>query len=176
MQKALILTITLLMMSAASSQDNTPKRCTDLPVYKLLDFWVGEWDVYVADEKVGTNKIEKILAGCAVLEHWIDSDGNKGESLFYIGDDRQWKQVWVTPFANHPGGVKEKTRVDIAPADGVRFQGRLQHPDVGEWLDRTTLTPGEDGTVRQVIETSSDNGGTWKTGFDAIYRRVDTGT
>ena len=29
-----------------------------------LDFWVGAWDVYVQERKVGTNRIEKILHGC----------------------------------------------------------------------------------------------------------------
>jgi hypothetical protein len=41
---------------------------------------------------------------------------------------------------------------------------------VGEWLDRTTLKALVNGDVRQVIETSTDNGTTWKTGLDAIYR------
>jgi len=42
-------------------------------------------------------------------------------------------------------------------------------PDVRSFLDRTTLTPMEEGKVRQVIETSRDEGERWRTGFDAVY-------
>ena len=34
---------------------------------------------------------------------------------------------------------RRKTIVDIAPEDGVRFQGVLYHPEAGQWFDRTTL-------------------------------------
>jgi hypothetical protein len=38
-------------------------------------------------------------------------------------------------------------------------------------LDRTTLAPEHDGSVRQKIEVSSDGGNTWRTTFDASYVR-----
>ncbi len=167
----LILCLTFLG-TPVSAQNVEPKGCNVLPIYHLLDFWVAEWNVYVGDDQVGYNRIEKTLDGCAVLEHWVDSDGNAGKSLFFVSDGGEWKQVWVTEWANRPGGVKEKTIVDSAPENGVRFQGSLHHPDVGDWLDRTTLKTVENGEVRQIIETSSDNGKTWEIRFDAIYRRV----
>ncbi len=49
--------------------------------------------------------------------------------------------------------------------------GAISQPDFGDWLDRTTLKPVDNGAVRHIIEISSDNGNTWKTTFDAIYRR-----
>lgn len=154
------------------AQDEQPASCDDLVSYHALDFWLGNWDVFIGDAKVGTNRIEKTLSGCAVFEHWVASNGGEGKSLFYFSDAGKWKQVWVTEFANLPGGVKEKTMVDIEPEYGVRFQGKLQHADIGTWLDRTTLTPLDNGDVRQVIETSTDNGTTWKSVWDAIYRRA----
>jgi hypothetical protein len=162
------------LISSASAESVEPMRCNDLPSYHLLDFWVGDWDVYVGDEKVGHNRIEKTLNGCAVTEHWVDSAGNEGTSLFFVNDGGQWKQIWVTERANRPGGVKEKTNVEIAPEDGVRFQGVLYHPEAGQWFDRTTLKSVGNGAVSQVIEISSDAGNTWETTFDAIYRRVSS--
>jgi hypothetical protein len=53
----------------------------------------------------------------------------------------------------------------------VRFQGAIPLPGGGQYLDRTTLTPLEDGAVRQVIEVSRD-GESWRTVFDAVYVRV----
>ena len=57
----------------------------------------------------------------------------------------------------------------------MRFQGVLYHPDAGQWFDRTTLKPVDNGAVRQHIEISSDGGNTWETTFDAIYRKTNTG-
>jgi hypothetical protein len=41
--------------------------CDETPGFSKLDFWVGEWDVFVGDRQVGENRIEKILDGCAVV-------------------------------------------------------------------------------------------------------------
>ena len=148
-----------------------PASCEGEPGFSRLDFWVGEWDVKVGNTIVGTNRIEKILAGCAVMEHWVDSAGGEGKSLFFyepVSDT--WKQVWVTEIATQVGGLKEKTLVEEFEDGGVRFRGRIPLPEGGHYLDRTTLTPLADGTVRQVIEVSSD-GATWRVTFDAIYVR-----
>jgi hypothetical protein len=141
--------------------------CDSMPAYHVLDFWVGDWDVFAGDRKVGTNRIEKVADGCALIENWTDGGGGEGKSLFYYQRVRQdWRQVWVDA-----GGVKEKHIVARYPDGGVRFQGELPRANGVFVLDRTTLTPNADGTVRQVIEQSSDGGKTWTTGFDAIYRR-----
>ncbi len=165
----------LFFISVAVAQESTYERCTDKPVYDLLDFWIGEWVVYLNDEKVGDNKIEKILNGCAVMEHWTGAGGNKGNSLFFVDPNGAWKQIWVTEWAANPGGVKEKTHVETLPNSGVRFQGQLEHPTTGSYLDRTTLTPLDDGKVSQRIEISTDDGETWKSSFDAIYVPIDGG-
>jgi len=144
------------------------------PIYQELDFWVGEWVVESDGILQGTNRITKILDGCAVREEWRDAEGGLGESLFYVDPRGTWKQVWVTENAAWIGGVKEKTRIAVA-GPAVRFQGELPLPDGGRLLDRTTLTPHADGTVRQLIEVSRDGGATWSETFDAVYRRAGPG-
>jgi hypothetical protein len=132
-----------------------------------LDFWLGEWDVFMGDQKVGTNHIEKILGGAAILEHWAGGQGGRGESLFYfLPDSGQWKQVWVVDGARV---VKEKLST---PVDGgLRFEGEARYPDGTRIPDRTTLTLQDDGSVRQVIEISRDGGRTWTPAFDGRYVR-----
>lgn len=151
--------------------------CDDLPGFHKLDYWVGNWNVFVGDRQVGTNRIAKILTGCAVEERWVDMAGNQGRSLFYynpIADT--WKQVWVTARATATGGLKEKTLIAELDGGALRFQGEIPLPDGRSYLDRTTLTPLADGRVRQVIETSRDAGRTWQVGFDAVYiARTDAG-
>ena len=170
--RTLLIFFTLFAVQAvAQAEDGT--SCAEAAAFDLLDFWLGEWEVYSDDEQVGTNRIEKILSGCAVLEHWRGTGGGEGKSLFFVAGDRAWKQVWVTQWATRPGGVKEKTQQQIDDANKVRFQGRITLPDGGSYLDRTTLSKLPSGEVRQVIETSRDEGKTWERGFDAIYRRKD---
>jgi len=161
----------LLATLPAFAADDSPPACADVATYGALDFWVGDWDVYSGDDKVGENRIEKILSGCAVLEHWRGAGGGEGKSLFFVSGEGIWKQVWVTQWAARPGGVKEKRWQALDDPARVRFQGRIVLPDRSSYLDRTTLTKLPGGDVRQVIETSRDEGETWTVGFDAIYRR-----
>lgn len=164
--------VLLLLPLASLAQDEAPPSCNDADLYHQLDFWVGEWDVYVGNDLAGHNVIEKTLEGCAILEHWSARDGGEGKSLFFVDYDGHWAQIWVSQWAMTPGGIKEKVMVTDPPEGSVRFQGVVRHPDAGAWLDRTTLTPLEDGSVRQLIEVSRDNGETWNPTFDANYRPV----
>ena len=130
----------------------------------VLDFWLGHWSVRKRDgELAGTDRVERVLGGYAVLEHWRSVSGEEGKSLFYF--DRSaatWKQVWVIE-----GYVKEKALV-LAEPRRVRFQGHA-YVDGATFPDRTTLTVLPDGRVAQLIEHSLDGGVSWKTSFDAVY-------
>ncbi len=157
----------------AQTPASPPASCADTPALHALDFWLGEWTVGVGGQVAGTNRIERILGGCALTETWRDAGGGEGRSLFYyLPSEGEWRQVWVTPNALQPGGVKEK-RMTERVGDGVRFEGTIALPGGGSHLDRTTLTPEPDGTVRQVIEISRDGGTTWQPTFEGIYHRGD---
>ncbi|HEY4307621.1 MAG TPA: hypothetical protein VGM82_24315 [Gemmatimonadaceae bacterium] len=149
-----------------------PPSCASDPAFHVLDFWVGSWTVVDSTgANVGTNRIEKILDGCAVTELWHEPNGDEGRSLFYyVPAQRQWKQVWITPAARAPGGLKEKFLLH-ADAKSVRFQGEIIGQRGAIILDRTTLSRVADGRVRQQIEISRDGGTSWEMTFDATYIR-----
>jgi hypothetical protein len=150
-----------------------PQSCASEPALARLDFWLGDWEVCSAGERVGRDRVGKILGGCAVSEEWTASDGSRGFSLFYwSASDRQWKQVWVTDRALLPGGLKEKHLIARFADGGVRFQGEIALPDGRRILDRTTLRPAANGSVSQRIEISRDGGESWTASFDATYRRA----
>lgn len=158
---------------AATAQEEPPPpppACDEVEDFHLLDFWVGDWDVYVGETQVGANRIEKVLDGCALMEHWSSARGGQGKSLFYyVPATKQWKQVWVTARAMAPGAVKEKQLVETLEDGSVRFQGELPRREgAGTYFDRTTLTPLQGGHVRQVIEVSGD-GREWRTMWDSVY-------
>lgn len=156
-----------------AKSESPPASCSADPGFHALDFWLGTWQVTANGAYAGSDDVTAELAGCAVMERWTDSDGSHGLSLFvYDAFEGRWTQTWVTDRATGIGGLKFKTLVARYPGGGTRFQGTLPAP-AGHRpvLDRTTLTPLKDGTVRQVIEYSTDGGTTWTNAFDAIYSR-----
>jgi len=164
------LTICFLALGAsAQSAPAKPAPCDQNPTYHKLDFWVGAWDVFdlKSGAKDGTNRIEKTLKGCAILENWTETDGSEGKSLFYVvRATGQWRQIWV----EDSGGMKEKSLQESYSGEGVRFQGEILHRDGTSHLDRTTLQSMSGGRVRQMIEISRDAGKTWEVVYDAEYR------
>jgi hypothetical protein len=161
----------LVLLFSAVRADEPASSCASDPAFAMLDFWLGDWDVYVGDTLAGSNHIEKILDGCAVTEDWTSASGSRGHSLFYyLPADQSWKQVWVTGNALSRGGVKEKTLIE-STQNSVRFQGEIRLAGGGGYLDRTTLTSLENGEVRQLIEISTDGGKEWRAMFDGRYVR-----
>ena len=158
---------------APASAADVPPRCEQRSEYQRLRFWLGHWEVLEAGKPAGSNTITAVLGGCAIVENWTEPDGSEGKSwFFYEPVSARWKQVWITDQAWQLGGTKEKTEIDPPSAGALRLQGLLVAPDGRRILDRTTLTQNADATVRQVIETSSDDGATWVSRWDATYRRV----
>lgn len=166
--KFIILLITMTSLQHLHSQD-TIKSCNEDSIHCLLDFWIGKWNVYdTSGSIIGTNNIEKILNGCAVMENWKDTDGSEGKSLFYVDNfSNKWKQVWVTDIANYPFGQKEKELVSFG-SDSVIFMGRINY-NGKIILDRTILSKENDGSVIQIIQLSRNNAESWKTVFKGIY-------
>ena len=161
----------LLGMSAAglAEEPATPptKKACESPEHRQFDFWVGEWSVTQAGKPAGTNRIERILDGCAVLESWTGASGYRGNSLnFYDPARKRWHQTWIGTDGQglaldgeFIGGkmVLAGTRLDLATKKTIH--------------DRITWAPHADGTLRQTWETSEDEK-TWSIIFDGHYSRA----
>jgi hypothetical protein len=161
---------------AALAQQAAPPPCS-AAVRAALDFWVGDWNVALntaQHQRAGTDRVERASKGTAVIERWNDADGSEGTSLFSFDPYAcTWHQLWITDDPAQVGGLKHKDLVALLPDGAVRFQGAYPGRRAVTVLDRTTLTPRADGTVRQVIEVSVDGGTTWAVNFDAVYTRVE---
>ena len=173
---ALLVAVSMAASSAAPAPPPSPVPCSTVAGFHDLDFWIGSWRVTTDGQYAGTDVVAPILDHCAVTENWNDADGSHGLSLFYFNAfEQSWTQVWVTDLATARGGLKEKYLIARIPGGGVRFQGILPGaPGSAIIVDRTTLTPVDDGTVHQLIEISRDGGTTWTPTFDAIYARART--
>ena len=92
-----LVTLVLVALPAAASTAPAAVTCASNPAFARLDFWVGEWEVFVGPQKVGDNRIAKVESGCAITEDWRPVGGGSGRSLFYVNPpDLTWRQVWVT--------------------------------------------------------------------------------
>lgn len=138
---------------------------------RQFDFWLGQWQVTnPADNAVGRSRIESILDGCVLMENWDSSSGVSGRSFnIFNADTRRWEQFWVDNSGSRlhlAGGLRQGRMVLQGVQDKADARtGLRQH-------ERITWTPNGDGSVRQHWETSTDDGKTWATSFDGLYRRA----
>jgi len=173
--------LVLLMTTTASAQDPnpapTPAPAAAAPApcagaeRRAFDFWIGEWEVTnPKGQVIGHSRIEPILGGCALAEHWSSATGNganDGKSYnIYNADLKRWEQFWVDASGSRlmlSGGIVGakmvlEGRQDLPAKDGVHQRERIS------W------TPNADGSVRQLWESSKDDGKNWTVAFDGLYR------
>ncbi|MDG5747424.1 hypothetical protein P8Q88_04460 [Qipengyuania sp. XHP0207] len=148
-----------------------PQPSCETEAHSAFDFWVGEWEVYPKgrEEKVADSRIERVSAGCAILENWMPLQGPEGKSLTALDPQTgRWHQLWI-------GGQPGRVFFDGGPVDGAMvltgYWGKDQEGT--PQLVRMTYSVQEDGSVRQYGQASSDHGQTWRDSFDLIYRRKD---
>ena len=143
-----------------------------------FDFWIGDWDVFGPQGKLaGRNTITPMFdgqSGGMVHEHWHGNGGLEGRSINGYDASRDcWHQTWM----DSTGGV---LLLDGGLQDGAMvLVGRAPSGDDPTVVDTQRITwtqesgpEGPDRTeVRQVWESSSDDGQTWEVAFDGRYRR-----
>ncbi|WP_321394768.1 hypothetical protein [Emcibacter sp.] len=143
------------------------------PVFRIFDFWVGEWLVYHRDsgKLAGYDRVSRTLAGCALQQSWISLDDHfsspnvpfrmNGKSLTAF-DGSRWVQFWVDNQAGSQilkGGPQDKS-----------FVLSSDQP-VGGYDYRMSWTPNKDGTIYNLSERRKQGSEEWETVFDFIYRR-----
>ncbi len=143
--------------------------CMKNEAYRLFDFWMGEWEVFVFNNpgrKAGENRIERAERGCVLTESWESVRGTTGRSInYYDPADGKWHQLWVDP-----GG----TVIEISGGfenGAMTLVGRITTADGTTKPFKGVWTPLEDGSVRQRFEQSNDGGKTWTVWFDGRYVR-----
>lgn len=140
------------------------KGCPD-PRAQQFDFWIGTWVVSTEDGSVvGQSRIEPILDRCVLQETWAGVSGSAGTSLNFFDTTRnKWRQFWVW---------REGTTLELEGGlvDGAMVLEGDSIEKGSPARNRITWTKAPDGSVRQLWELSLDEGKSWKTLFDGIYR------
>lgn len=151
--------------AAIESIKRNAAPCEYDKTYRQFDFWVGNWAVRDAAGKLqGTNKIEKVLNGCLLVENWTSS-GSTGKSMnFYDRAQKKWRQVWI----GSDGGVLNLAG-EIGEKGSMVFSGTTRQKNGAEQLEKLTFSPLKDERVHQFWQQSADGGKTWKTAFEGFY-------
>lgn len=151
----------------AETPAKKPPACTAAEFHQF-DFWIGDWNVTTPQGKpAGRNRIEAVVDGCAISEHWEGASGTNGRSYSaWDARNKRWNQYWVAT----DGGV---LYLSGEFTDGrMVLSGDQVDPASGKRSpQRVTWTPNTDGSVRQLWEGSEDGGKTWTPVFDGLYRK-----
>jgi len=139
------------------------------PEHRQFDFWIGEWEVTLANgRRAGVNRIRAIHGGCALHEEWVGASGSTGTSLnAFDAATGRWHQTWV-------GNDGLVLQLDGGMKDGaMELAGVTLGAGGARGLQRIRWTPlgGTPARVRQLWETSTDDGKTWAVVFDGTYVR-----
>lgn len=133
-----------------------------------FDFWLGTWDVYARGGKVGVNVVTMAEGGCAIHENYSTKGSYFGQSINYFDPiDKKWHQHYVG------AGGDIYNYIETNRSEGMlEFQSQFLNPNTKKQsLSKLTFTLNEDGSVRQLFETSFDDGKTWTPGFDGLYKK-----
>lgn len=164
-----ILAVLLFTCTLSLQAQQRPNLCASKEAHQF-DFWLGDWDVYDtnADTIVGHNLITPLANGCALLENWSSTSGFTGSSINkYNFATKMWEQMWVDVSGNtlHIKGTYKDSKMILEneqPGQGGN----------GTVKNKITYYNNSDGTVRQHWEFSNDQGKTWQSAFDGMYRKV----
>jgi len=142
--------------------------CAHQQGFQDFDFWIGEWDVHLANGTLaGSNIVMPVERGCALTEHWTNSSSGTGMSINYLDKaSNEWVQVWHGEDGSQiiiRGGLTD---------DGMALEGYINYVGNGTTAPfRGLWTPLPDGRVRQYFEESNDGGNTWVPWFEGFYTR-----
>jgi hypothetical protein len=139
--------------------------CSSSP-HRAFDFWLGEWQVHAPDGKLaGTNRISSEYNGCVLHERYDTERGYSGESLnTYDAGRKVWHQTWVDSSGTLlllEGGFRNGSMV---------LEGQTTAIDARITKHRITWTPNSNGSVRQLWESTNEQG-QWGVAFDGMYTR-----
>jgi len=146
--------------------------CRAGAVSHQLDFWIGDWNVSPWAQtggipaSAGFNRVTAMLDRCGVLEEWAGTAGDYGKSInFYDTNRAKWRQIWIADNGSSLDYEGSYT------AGAMRFEGWTKNAAGNRVLQKLTFFPIAPDTVRQLFESSIDDGKTWTPGFDARYVR-----
>lgn len=134
---------------------------------RMFDFWIGEWTVFTTqgNQPAGESIIQIVSEGCLILENWKGVNGYSGKSMNFVNEKGDWEQIWmgsdgnVTRFGSGNFINNEMFFQFESTVNGTKKIGKFHFYKL------------DDNTVRQMQESSTDNGKTFTIDYDLTYKR-----
>jgi len=145
--------------------------CMTNPHAREFDFWVGEWIVFATGTKTlqGRSSIQRVSGGCLILENWTSANyPYNGKSMNFLDSTGKWQQVWVGASETRGPNIFVNGRYED---NAMRFDFIAQDQNARYVKGRFTFFNQGPNQVRQLQETSADDGKTWQTVYDFTYIR-----
>ncbi len=144
--------------------DKNANPCKYGEQYQRLDFWIGEWDVFVNTTKIADSKITKSVGACSLHEDYQTLSGFSGMSMSYYDPvDSLYKQTWIDKFNSIIQFWEVKSEAGFLQ---MHANGRNNS------LVRMTYQYDEaKDEVTQSMENSTDNGKSWVSSYVGVYKR-----
>jgi hypothetical protein len=170
--KSLISVVLLSLLFAAGvtcAQTQAPQfPCEEDERFAEFDFWVGEWDVHVANGTyAGSNSISSDYRKCVIVEDYEAAGGFIGMSINYLDHQTgEWVQIW-----NDASGSQINIRGGMTD-DGMKLVGTIHYIGNNTTVPfRALWTPLADGRVRQFFEQYDEENESWAVWFEGFYTR-----
>jgi hypothetical protein len=164
---SIMLLLALFTAGAACAQAQQAQfPCEDDARFSEFDFWIGEWDVHVADGTfAGSNAITSPYKGCVLIENWESAGGFVGMSINYLDHQSgEWVQIW-----NDHSGSQINIRGGLTD-EGMLLVGTIHYIANNTTAPfRALFTPLPDGRVRQFFEQYDEEKEVWITWFEGFY-------
>ena len=164
----------LFAAGAVCAQAAAPQfPCEEDERFSQFNFWVGDWEVHLADGTFqGTNAITSDYRNCVLVEDYATPTGFVGVSINYFDHQTgEWVQVW-----NDSAGSQINIRGGLTE-EGMHLVGTIHYIGKDTTLPfRGTWTPLEDGRVRQLFEQYNEQAETWDKWFEGFYTRASNET
>ena len=159
----------LFAAGAVCAQSQAPQfPCEQDKRFAQFDFWVGDWDVHLANgDYAGSNLITSDYRSCVLVEDYEAASGFIGMSINYLDHPTgEWVQIW-----NDASGSRINIRGGMT-ADGMKLVGTIHYIGNNTTVPfRALWTPLPDGRVRQVFEQYDAANETWAVWFEGFYTR-----
>lgn len=147
---------------------NITYPCKKDPKRREFDFWLGTWNVFTTqgDHPAGESNIDYASEGCMILENYKSFGGYTGKSMNYVNEKNEWEQTWmgsdgaVAKFDHGKYDGKEMLfTFEKTDRNGNKKTGKFHFYKIGN------------NVVRQMQESSADNGITYSVDYDLTYKR-----
>jgi uncharacterized protein DUF1579 len=143
----------------AADKKNPADRPCSTGNYRLMDFWIGEWDVAWPakdgqPEGHGTNKVTRALDNCVIVENFSGEQALplRGMSVsMYDQKSDTWKQTWVDntgaylDFTGHYANDVMTFERDAVSKEGKPVKQRMVYKNVKESEFDWSFDRSEDG-------------------------------